>query len=86
MKKLSRRNFLLKVAGVGAGLAVAAAVNPLPEADAVVEVNLPEIEVEAVPFEMLTGLPTYKEEVWQYRIRRSQFPMVKHNIGAVYNC
>lgn len=59
MKKLSRRDFLLKVAGAGAGLAVAAAVNPLPEADAVVEVNLPEIEVEAVPFEMLTGLPTY---------------------------
>ncbi len=77
MKKLSRRDFLLKVAGAGAGLAVAVAVNPLPEADAVVE-------VEAVPFEMLTGLDTYKEEeVWQYRIRRPQL-QVKSDLGAVY--
>lgn len=80
---MKRRDFLLKAIGVGVGLGVAAAVDPLPEADA--EVKLPDIEVEAVPFKMLTGLDTYKEKgVWQYRIRRPQLPMVQQGIGAVY--
>ncbi len=71
---MNRREFFLKMIGTGVGLAVAAAVDP-PKLDRVNQENfLPEksFEVKAVPFEMLTGLPTSHggEGVWRYRIRR----------------
>ncbi len=78
---MNRREFFLKMIGAGAGLAIAAAVKP-PKPDAVLEVELPEIEVEEAPFSMLTGLSVCHEE--EVRIWRPQFRLVEQDIGAIF--